>query len=250
MQPAGAVCGQGDREQFFVRALNNDGQPITRRGTLSRILMRNRDLDPDCPANYPPTNGCPPGDGWDGAATLSTAHMRSGLSTSTDQGKWIEIGWVELWHSADTSSQSADKKDWYLYTSKARNFDCQKQSLQLATNLDPGNDDIWRISATKLDDGTTDWSLAVNFVIEQGYYTVETYNTEWDTGVPMAETERFGNDTCMTDAQYNLQWKTSSGWESWQRNDCWEHTDLTGGEWYYDWISDTEVHIREGSAGC
>jgi hypothetical protein len=242
------TCQQDDREQYFVRAATNSGGTPTRQGTLSWILMANRDLDTGCSASVPPGQGCT--HGFTGAATLSTAHTNPGLVSTTDQGKQVEIGWLEVWHDADTSSQAQSRKDWYIFTEKEVDFNCTQWSTQLAPNLDPNTQDIWKISAVNGSSGTTDWHLSVNFIIQQGYVDIETYNTDWNAGVPLGETERFGGGTGMSDDQTNLQWKTSTGtWVDWQDNKCWQHVDMTAGEWDYVRASGHAFDIEHQSAG-
>jgi hypothetical protein len=177
--------------------------------------------------------------------------MRPGIVSSSDQGKQIEIGWLEVWHDADTSSQAQPKKDWYVFTEKLVDFNCTHYTTQLAPNLDPNNDDIWRISGVPGGGGTTNWHLAVNFAIGQGYVDVEIFNTNWDTGVPIGEVERFGGGTGMSDEHSNLQWKSSGGtWSDWQGNQCWQHFDLTAGEWDYDRSSIASFDVLHQSAGA
>jgi hypothetical protein len=242
--PALAECEQTDIEQLFVNAENRAGEAPLRVGTLARILLRNRDLDQDCPGARQPGDACD--DAFYGAVTVSTAHMRPGIVDLEDRGKWIEIGWAEVWHSNDTSSQDESLKDWYVFAEKGVDFACTQFTSQLAPNLDPGTDDIWRISG----DGAGTWTLSVNFAIGQGYVDFETYHTNWGKGVPLAETERFGNGTGMADHQYNLQWKTATGWNSWVTNDCYLHVDNTGGQWDYDFLSDTAFDIDHAGVFC
>ncbi|MBI4259882.1 MAG: hypothetical protein HY658_04890, partial [Actinobacteria bacterium] len=187
-------------EQIFIRAAQSpsDSSPVYAYGTRSRITMRNRDLDPACPAAYPPDST-----GFYGAVSLSTAHINRGI-TGSYAGYQVEIGWVEVWEGNDTSGQGAGLKDWYVFSEKQANWDIKDITTQLSFNLDPGNDDWWRASAVAKPNGTTDWKLAVNFLIGQGWVDFKTYNTEWDFGVPMGETERKGTDTGMMDYQYNL----------------------------------------------
>ena len=232
------------KEQIYVKAQNNGSDPL-RIGTRSRILMRNRDLDQTCP----PT-GVPRDDGgWTGAATLSTAHIRPGLVTSSDRSKFVEIGWVEVWRDSDTSSQAPSRKRWYVFSEKQANWNVTDVTLQHAPNLEPGNEDLWRI---RLRDNGSGWKLSVNFIIGQGWVLFKEYNTNWDRGVPIAETERFTGGTGMADTQDVLLWQRPGDgqWVVWKDNRCWKHEDNIPGQWSYDHQGPNSYGINHSGIFC
>jgi hypothetical protein len=236
------------KEQFFIRGLHDDGSTALRKGTWSTILMRNRDLDPDCPGpGTPNSGGIPLGT----AFTVSTAHVRPGVSTFSDAGKWVEIGWLEVWEGLDTSSQAQGKKQWYVFASKAVDYESTDFTPQLAPNLEPGNEDMWRIQTTNDDSG---WKLSVNFILGLGWVEFKTYTTNWSRGVPLAEAERKGTGTGLADEQRLLQWKRPGDdqWVNWEKQDCYQHIDnLSDPFWLWDKIAAAHFKIvQQGGVFC
>lgn len=241
--PSYAACNT--KEQYFILAENASQIAVERKGTQATILMRNRDLDQDCGGSPPGAGSC----GFSTPFTVSTAHMRPGLS-GIDNTKIIEIGWAELWTSGDTSTQAESKKDWYVFSRKYVDGNCTQARNQIALNLDPGNTDIWRISGTDKPNGTTDWDLEVNFQIGAGWVLFETYNTNWNQAYPMAETERLGDHTGMMDDQTSLKWLFGGDWADWGDHRCHTHTDQALNEWDYVRRSTNSFDVIRQAAGA
>ena len=239
--PSYAACGT--KEQYFIVAENSSQIAVERKGTQATILMRNRDLDQGCGGGDP--SGC----GFPVPFSVSTAHMRPGLS-GIDAQKIIEVGWAEIWATGDTSTQAQSKKDWYVFSRKYVDGNCTQARNQFAPNLDPGNTDIWRISGTDKPNGTTDWDLDVNFQIGAGWVQFETYNTNWNQAYPMAETERLGDHTGMMDDQASLKWLFSGSWANWAEHRCHSHSDTALNEWDYVRRSTNSFDVIRQAAGA
>jgi hypothetical protein len=242
--PGYAACG--NKEQYFIVAQNDSGIFVDRKGTQATILMRNRDLDQDCGGNPPGSGSC----GFSVPFTVSTAHLRPGLS-GVDQSKIVEIGWAELWATGDTSTQAESKKNWYVFSRKYVDGNCTQARNQLAPNLDPGTTDLWRITGVDKPNGTTDWNLEVNFQLGGGWVLFEIYNTNWNKGFPMAETERLGDHTGMAEDQTGLRWLNLGNWADWADNGCWRHIDQATSEWDYVRRSNNSFDLlHQGADAC
>ena len=230
--PALAASCAAD-EQIFVRST---ASRTSMKGTTNQILLRDRPLETSCTTS----NSCTA----DIVMTLSTAHVDRDFTQNSPSGDWVEIGWVEHW------SIAGSQHTWSVFTEKGRNFsklDCFEQP---APNLNPGTYDLWRASGAVGANGTTDWTMRVDFLIGQGFVTVKTYNTSWgSTGsVALGESERRGDGSGMADTQVGLQYKNTSGtWVNWPGVDCVQDI---GPIWEWNRLSNNSYEVIQNGSIC
>lgn len=227
--PALASCTT--EKQIFVQST---ASPSHTNGTTNEILLKNRNLDPNCGTGSafctdPIT------------MSLSTAHI-SRSTTPTLSGDWVEIGWFEY--------RTGAGDDWQLFTEKGLNGDMTKCFQTPAPNLEVGTYDRWRITGTHKADHTVDWDLQVNFLIGEGYATIKTYNTGWgeNSAVALGETEARASESNMRDDQRNLQFKNDPGsWVDWPNVDCIKDT---ASDFQWNRISDNAYTVQGSGDLC
>ena len=242
---AAAPCGQSNNEQFFVDAAQSNGSTsyVFQHGALGRSQAYNNDLDGGCVGS---------GQGGSGSLVVKTIHLSPRIAC-----KQIEIGTMQVWKAtANPSIQALSEKNWYIFTERIGSdcTDVQDLTFQPTNNVDVGTDDILRISGTDLGDGTTNWSLAVNFVIGAGYVNLGSspYNSAWNTAISQAEDERFGSGAGMLGNFTALQHKHANGsWVDWPGQTCETHVQNLGNPYDYDRHSATSFDIdHAGATSC
>ncbi|MEO8291636.1 MAG: hypothetical protein ABI635_00740 [Actinomycetota bacterium] len=218
--PASAFCP--NEYSIFVRSTSTAGNT---NGTRGNLTWFDRDLDPDC----------------EGVA-VSTAFMSKGEAGTSDFGTWIEVGWR---HRTGCPAPS----NYCYFTEKGHGFTPFQNDEYGLSAPTPGTHDVYRITNTPTNqDGSTDWKMQVDGDLDGDFRTLDTYNTQWHTGVAYGETSALGNDTGMRDEQRVLQFKNDSGaWNAWPNNNC--QVDTSSG-WDWDRVSDHAHDVIHDGQNC
>jgi len=95
--------------------------------------------------------------------------------------------------------------------------------------------------------------MSVNYLDGSGWHDLKTYNTNWDWGVALGETERFSAPgTGMSDDQSALRYKNGSGsFVDWPNVDCVQDRQSGVGDvWQWHRLSDTHYEVIKDGTSC
>lgn len=210
-------------QHIFVRASANAADT---RGSTNTSLVRTRDLDNDCQG-----------------ITFSTAHIARGLPGSGLFDQQVEMGWQRI-RQADGSIILCEFWEKQYVSIVVFDNRCGSQ-----TSVAYGQDVRLRISNVS---GTDKWQPAIDYLNGGGFHDRgDPFQTAFDRGFAMGETERKGNDTGMVEDQTNLDYyKVVDGPDEWRNypgvNCILDET----GDWSWHRVTDNSYTVTHEDNAC
>jgi hypothetical protein len=188
--PAFALNECNTNPQIFVRSSSDQDHT---NGATDKILTGGA-LDSDCLG-----------------IVLGTAHTsRTGVD-NPGWGDWVETGFYKK-RNQDSSVDICRFTEW------GTNFNTISMDLGCGAPLNNGYYAKWRVSNVQ---GTEDWTMYVDYLNGNGFIYEATAHVTWAHGVASGETERWGNNTDMSQSHRELQFKNNSNnWVDWPDANC------------------------------